>query len=69
MRRGAELGAAGVVVHAGHTVGAERDGALRPDGGCTVPVARRAPAGPRLLLELTAGARGAIASRIEQMGR
>lgn len=63
LERGARLAAAGVVVHAGHAVGAERVDAL----GRAARSLRRllevseGPDATDLLVELTAGGRGAIA--------
>ena len=68
MERAAELGACGVVVHAG-----QRAGGPRPPGLAAVVTAvsdllESAPAGPRLVLELTAGAEGAVANRLPEAG-
>lgn len=63
--RGAELGAQGVVVHAGQCVGGDRLEALR---GAASSLCSLASVSERsvLLLELTAGSKGAIASRISE---
>lgn len=66
MSRAAALGAEGVVVHAGHCVGQDRREALEGSARLLCELLDAAPAGPRLLLELTSGARGAVASRLEQ---
>lgn len=63
LRRAAELQAAGVVVHAGQTVGAPREAALRQVAKAICALLD-SPTGPPLLLELTAGSKGAIASRL-----
>lgn len=77
VRRGAALGAAGVVVHAGSAVGSPRTGA----GGCRAEgaIATRlrelllpvldaaAEGGVRLLVEPTAGGGTALAARMEQL--
>ena len=63
LERAAALGAAGVVVHAGQCVGGERAAALTQSARAICRLMDAAPAGPRLMLELTAGSRGAVASR------
>lgn len=65
LQRGSALGAAGVVVHAGHCVGSERTAALAQSARELCRLMDAAPEGPRLLLELTSGARGALASRLD----
>lgn len=64
LARGAGLGAAGVVVHAGQCVGAERSAALIQTARAICRLMDAAPEGSRLLLELTAGGKGALASRL-----
>jgi deoxyribonuclease-4 len=66
MSRAAALGAEGVVVHAGHCVGRDRGEALEGSARLLCELLDAAPAGPRLLLELTSGAKGAVASHPEQ---
>lgn len=66
MRRAAELGAEGVVIHAGHCAGRDRDEAIEGSAELLCELVEQAPEGPRLLIELTAGAKGAIAGRLPQ---
>jgi deoxyribonuclease-4 len=75
LARGARLGAAGVVVHAGHAVGASRSEALgrtaRALRGLLDLAAGGSGASPEtggvdLVVELTAGGRGALACRPEE---
>ncbi|HEX2178730.1 MAG TPA: deoxyribonuclease IV [Actinomycetota bacterium] len=66
MRRAAALQSEGVVVHAGHCVGRDRAEALEGSARLLRALLDGAPAGPRLLLELTSGAKGAVASHLEQ---
>jgi deoxyribonuclease-4 len=66
MNRAAALGAVGVVVHAGHCVGRDRREALEGSARLLCELVDAAPEGPKLLLELTSGARGAVASHLEQ---
>ncbi|TFV65197.1 UNVERIFIED_ORG: deoxyribonuclease IV [Bacillus sp. AZ43] len=70
LRRGAELGCAGVVVHAGSAVGEDRyEAALRQLHERLLPVLDAAPAdGPRLLIEPTAGGGKALAATVEELG-
>lgn len=70
LRRGAELGCAGVVVHAGSAVGEDRyEAALRQLHERLLPVLEAAPAdGPRLLVEPTAGGGKALAATVEELG-
>jgi deoxyribonuclease-4 len=67
--RGAALGAAGVVFHAGSAVdGGRRDDALTYSRELLLPLldfAAALPDGPRLLVEPTAGGGGALAADIE----
>ncbi len=66
MGRAAQLDAAGVVVHAGQCVGGDRVQALRGASRALCGVLGSEAKGPDLLLELTAGSSGAIASRINE---
>ncbi|HYN98702.1 MAG TPA: deoxyribonuclease IV [Actinomycetota bacterium] len=66
MRRAAALGVEGVIIHAGHCVGRERAEALDCSAELVCNLLGDAPAGPRLLLELTSGAKGAVASHLAQ---
>jgi deoxyribonuclease IV len=66
MKRAAALGVEGVIVHAGHCVGRDRTDALDCSAGLICNLLASAPAGPRLLLELTSGAKGAVASHLPQ---
>lgn len=66
MKRAAALGVEGVIVHAGHCVGRDRAEALDCSAELICNLLRSAPAGPRLLLELTSGAKGAVASLMPQ---
>ncbi|WP_092199518.1 deoxyribonuclease IV [Blastococcus tunisiensis] len=70
LRRGAELGCAGVVVHAGSAVGEDRyEAALRQLRERLLPVLDGLPAGsPRLLVEPTAGGGKALAATVEDLG-
>ncbi|HYH24340.1 MAG TPA: deoxyribonuclease IV [Blastococcus sp.] len=70
LRRGAQLGCQGVVVHAGSAVGEDRyDDALRQLHERLLPVLDAAdPAGPRLLIEPTAGGGKALAATVEDLG-
>ncbi len=69
MRRGAEIGAAGVVVHAGSAVaGAHRDEAMAQLREHLLPVLDALPAeGPRLLIEPTAGGGQALAATVQDL--
>ena len=68
LRRGAAIGAAGVVVHAGSAVlGNEWDGAMAQLRECMLPLLDAAPPGPRLLIEPTAGGGGALASTADSL--
>jgi len=67
LTRGRAIGAAGVVVHAGSAVTAgERDVALKRMREHLLPVLD-ATAGPRLLIEPTAGGGQALAGRVEDL--
>jgi deoxyribonuclease-4 len=70
LRRGAELGCVGVVVHAGSAVGEDRyEAALRQLRERLLPVLDGLPAGsPRLLVEPTAGGGKALAATVEDLG-
>jgi deoxyribonuclease-4 len=73
VRRGAEVGAAGVVVHAGSAVdGAHRAVAMRQVRDSLLPLLdaleREGPAAPRLLIEPTAGGGEALASTVDDLG-
>jgi deoxyribonuclease-4 len=71
--KAAALGATGVVIHAGHALATGRTAALASTREALLPLAdaTQGPAGagpgPDLVLELTAGTRGALAARFEQM--
>jgi deoxyribonuclease IV len=70
LARGAQLGCAGVVVHAGSAVGEDRyDAALRQLHERLLPVLDAAPSdGPRLLIEPTAGGGKSLAATVEDLG-
>jgi deoxyribonuclease-4 len=70
LRRGAELGCSGVVVHAGSAVGEDRyEAALRQLHERLLPVLETLPDdGPRLLIEPTAGGGKALAATVEDLG-
>ncbi|MDP5184537.1 deoxyribonuclease IV [Blastococcus sp. BMG 814] len=70
LRRGAQLGCQGVVVHAGSAVGEDRyEAALRQLHEQLLPVLDAAdPDGPRLLIEPTAGGGKALAATVEDLG-
>jgi deoxyribonuclease-4 len=71
----ASIGAAGVVVHAGAALASGRAAGLATTREALLPLADAAgaaagpagAAGPDLVLELTAGTRGALAARFEEM--
>jgi deoxyribonuclease-4 len=82
LAKAAGIGAAGVVVHAGQALGSGRAAGLassrelllpladaidRPSGGGGPAGADAAPGRLDLVLELTAGTRGALAARFEEM--
>jgi deoxyribonuclease IV len=69
LARGAQLGCAGVVVHAGSAVGEDRyDAALRQLHERLLPVLEAAPSdGPRLLIEPTAGGGKSLAATVEDL--
>jgi deoxyribonuclease IV len=69
LAKAAAIGAAGVVVHAGAALASGRAAGLATTREALLPLADAiAPAeGPDLVLELTAGTRGALAARFEEM--
>ncbi len=70
LRRGAELGCRGVVVHAGSAVGEDRyEAALRQLRERLLPVLDALPGdAPRLLVEPTAGGGKSLAATVEELG-
>jgi deoxyribonuclease IV len=70
LARGARLGCAGVVVHAGSAVGADRyEAALAQLHERLLPVLESLPAGgPRLLIEPTAGGGKSLAATVQDLG-
>jgi deoxyribonuclease-4 len=66
LARGAEIGAAGVVVHTGSAMGAGRSVGIARIRSAVMPLLEL-PGGPDLLFELTAGAGDAVAARFEEM--
>jgi len=70
LARGAQLGCAGVVVHAGSAVGEDRyEAALRQLHERLLPVLEAlADDGPRLLIEPTAGGGKSLAATVEDLG-
>lgn len=71
LRRGAAIGARGVVFHAGSAVDeGHTPAALRQVRNALLPLLDRAAAagGPRLLVEPSAGGGRGLASRVEQLG-
>ncbi|MCA0143620.1 deoxyribonuclease IV [Blastococcus sp. LR1] len=70
LRRGAQLGCDGVVVHGGSAVGEDRyEEALRQLHERLLPVLEAAdPDGPRLLIEPTAGGGKALAATVQDLG-
>jgi len=69
LRRGAAVGARGVVVHAGSAVmGNAWDAAMAQVREHVLPLLDTMPPGPRLLIEPTAGGGGALASSAESLG-
>jgi deoxyribonuclease IV len=64
--KAAAIGAAGVVVHAGAALASGRAAGLASTREALLPLAATV-AGPDLVLELTAGTRGALASRFEEI--
>jgi deoxyribonuclease IV len=73
LAKAAAIGAAGVVVHAGAALASGRSAGLATTREALLPLAdsRTGPgavaAGPDLVLELTAGTRGSLASRFDEM--
>ena len=69
LTKGAAIGAAGVVVHAGAALASGRAAGLASTREALLPLADASAAldGPDLVLELTAGTRGALAARFEDM--
>ncbi|HSK36671.1 MAG TPA: deoxyribonuclease IV [Actinomycetota bacterium] len=69
LAKAASIGAAGVVVHAGQALASGRAAGLAATREALLPLADTAtgPDGPDLVLELTAGTRGALAARFEEM--
>lgn len=69
LRRATQIGAVGVVVHAGSAVGADRrDQALAQLRELLLPLLDALPdGGPRLLVEPTAGGGQALAGRVEDL--
>jgi deoxyribonuclease-4 len=65
LAKAAAIGAAGVVVHAGAALASGRAAGLATTREALLPLADAA--GPDLVLELTAGTRGALAARFEEM--
>ena len=70
LRRGAQLGCRGIVVHAGSAVGEDRyEKALRQLHERLLPVLDAVPdGGPRLLIEPTAGGGRSLAATVEDLG-
>ena len=70
LARGAQLGCAGVVVHAGSAVGADRyEAALAQLRERLLPVLAGLPdGGPRLLVEPTAGGGRSLAATVQDLG-
>ena len=73
LAKAAAIGAAGVVVHAGAALASGRPAGLATTRQALLPLAdavaapRSPTAGPDLVLELTAGTRGSLASRFDEM--
>jgi deoxyribonuclease-4 len=73
LAKAAAIGAAGVVVHAGAALASGREAGLASTRETLLPLADAIPAlgppaaGPDLVLELTAGTRGSLASRFDEM--
>lgn len=69
LRRGAQIGAAGVVVHAGSAVGGDRADALRRAAAGLLPLIDEiADDGPDLLIEPMAGQGQMLCSRVGELG-
>jgi deoxyribonuclease IV len=69
LAKAAAIGAAGVVVHAGAALASGRAAGLAATREVLLPLADTStgPGAPDLVLELTAGTRGALAARFEEM--
>jgi deoxyribonuclease-4 len=69
LAKAASIGAAGVVVHAGAALASGRAAGLAATRAALLPLADAitGPDAPDLVLELTAGTRGALAARFEEM--
>jgi deoxyribonuclease IV len=68
LAKASAIGAAGVVVHAGQALGVGRAAGLASSRQALLPLADAIdPDGPDLVLELTAGTRGALAARFDEM--
>jgi deoxyribonuclease-4 len=76
LAKAAAIGAAGVVVHAGQALASGRAAGLASSREALLPLADAigdpggtgpSPGGPDLILELTAGTRGSLAARFEEM--
>ncbi|HSO56058.1 MAG TPA: deoxyribonuclease IV [Actinomycetes bacterium] len=69
LAKAASIGAAGVVVHAGQALASGRAAGLATTRESLLPLADAGAGqdGPDLVLELTAGTRGALAARFEEM--
>ncbi len=69
LRRGADIGARGVVVHAGSAVTADRDAGLKRVREALLPLLDALPGhGPDLLIEPMAGRGGMLCARIGDIG-
>jgi deoxyribonuclease IV len=69
LRRGAEIGARGVVVHPGSAAGGDRDKSLRHVRDCLLPLLDGIPDdGPDLLLEPMAGQGQQLCRRVGDLG-
>ena len=69
LRRAGEIGARGVVFHAGSAVDAPRDPAIRQAGEVLLPILDGLdPDGPLLLVEPSAGGGQCLAKRVEDLG-
>jgi deoxyribonuclease-4 len=69
LRRGAQIGARGVVVHTGSAVGGDRDKSLRHVRDGLLPLLDSIPdGGPDLLLEPMAGQGQQLCRRVEDLG-
>jgi deoxyribonuclease-4 len=68
LRRGAVIGAAGVVLHAGSAVGLPWQEAMAQVRKHLLPLLDAVPGAPRLLIEPTAGGGGALASDATSLG-